>query len=42
MPDDVAKRFLPQADYARAGTVDYGQMAAVQEAFSAQYLREVK
>jgi putative spermidine/putrescine transport system substrate-binding protein len=42
MPEDVAAHFLPEADYARAGTVDYGQMAAAQEAFSAQYLREVK
>ncbi len=42
MPDDVAARFLPASDYARAGVVDYEQMAAVQEAFAARYLREVK
>ncbi|NYS42692.1 ABC transporter substrate-binding protein, partial [Pseudomonas syringae pv. actinidiae] len=34
--------FLPDSDYARAGVVDYQRMAAVQEAFAARYLREVK
>ncbi|AVB18319.1 ABC transporter substrate-binding protein [Pseudomonas syringae pv. theae ICMP 3923] len=42
MPADVAAQFLPDSDYARAGVVDYQRMAAVQEAFAARYLREVK
>jgi putative spermidine/putrescine transport system substrate-binding protein len=42
MPADVAAQFLPDSDYARAGVVDYQHMAAVQEAFAARYLREVK
>jgi putative spermidine/putrescine transport system substrate-binding protein len=42
MPADVAAQFLPDSDYARAGVVDYQHMAAVQEAFSARYLSEVK
>ncbi|MDE2368431.1 MAG: ABC transporter substrate-binding protein [Burkholderiales bacterium] len=39
---DAAAHFLPAADYARAGTIDYGRMAAVQKAFSERYLREVQ
>jgi len=42
MPADVAAQFLPDSDYARAGVVDYQKMAAVQEAFAARYLSEVK
>ncbi len=42
MPADVAAQFLPDSDYARAGVVNYEQMAAAQEAFSARYLKEVK
>lgn len=42
MPADVAAQFLPDSDYARAGVVDYEKMAAVQEAFAARYLNEVK
>lgn len=42
MPADVAARFLPESDYARAGVVDYQKMAAVQEAFAARYLKEVR
>ena len=42
MPADVAAQFLPDSDYARAGVVDYQKMAAVQEAFAARYLNEVK
>nr|BFE97099.1 hypothetical protein GCM10020185_76350 [Pseudomonas brassicacearum subsp. brassicacearum] len=33
MPADVAAQFLPDSDYARAGVVNYEQMAAAQEAF---------
>ena len=36
------QQFLPASDYARAGVVDYQKMAAVQEAFAARYLNEVK
>lgn len=42
MPAEVAAQFLPDSDYARAGVVDYEKMAAVQEAFAARYLSEVK
>nr|WP_235507238.1 ABC transporter substrate-binding protein [Acidovorax sp. Leaf78] len=42
MPKEVQARFLPASDYARAKTVDYGRMAAVQKAFSDRYLAEVK
>jgi len=42
MPTEVAAQFLPDSDYARASVVDYQKMAAVQEAFAARYLNEVK
>ncbi|WP_145247794.1 ABC transporter substrate-binding protein [Pseudomonas oryzihabitans] len=42
LPAEVKARFLPDADYARAGTVDYGHMAAVQEAFAKRYQAEVR
>ncbi len=42
MPAEVAAQFLPDSDYARAGVVDYEKMGAVQEAFAARYLNEVK
>jgi len=42
MPKEVQARFLPASEYARAKTVDYGRMAAVQKAFSDRYLAEVK
>ena len=42
MPKEVQARFLPASEYARARTVDYGRMAAVQKAFSDRYLAEVK
>lgn len=41
MPKDVAAKFLPEKDYARAHTVDYEKMAAVQKAALGQYLNEV-
>ena len=40
LPDDVAKKFLPASDYARAKSVDWGQYAAVQKAFVDRYLAE--
>lgn len=42
MPKDVAAKFLPAADYARAHTVDYEKMAAVQKAALGRYLNEVR
>ena len=42
MPKEVQARFLPAGDYARAKTVDYAKMAAVQKAFSDRYLKEVQ
>ncbi|TDT87695.1 putative spermidine/putrescine transport system substrate-binding protein [Azorhizobium sp. AG788] len=42
LPKEVADRFLPAADYARAKAVDYGKMEAVQKGFSDKYLSEVK
>jgi putative spermidine/putrescine transport system substrate-binding protein len=38
---DAQKKFLPASEYARAGTVDYGKMAAAQRAFSERYAKEV-
>ncbi len=38
VPKDVAARFLPASDYARARAVDYAKMAAVQKSFTDQYL----
>jgi len=42
MPADVQARFLPASEYARARTIDYSKMAAVQKAFSDRYLKEVQ
>ena len=39
---EVQSRFLPSSEYARAKTVDYSRMAAVQKAFSDRYLKEVQ
>jgi putative spermidine/putrescine transport system substrate-binding protein len=41
MPAEVAAKFLPESDYARAHTVDYGHMAEVQRAFADRYQAEV-
>lgn len=38
---DAQKKFLPAEDYARAGTVSYEQMAAMQRPFSERYAKEV-
>lgn len=40
LPAEVAERFLPAEDYARAMTVDYGRMAEVQAAFAERYRNE--
>ncbi|SDE16176.1 ABC transporter substrate-binding protein [Rhodospira trueperi] len=42
MSEEAAAKFLPDTDYARAAPVDYGRMAAVQEAFKERYLNEVR
>ena len=41
MPADVAARFLPASDYARARPIDIPAMVAAQEAFVARYRAEV-
>lgn len=40
LPAEVAERFLPAEDYARARTVDYAAMAAAQAAFAERYRTE--
>lgn len=42
LPAEVAAKFLPAEDYARARAVDYGRMAEVQSAFADRYLAEVR
>jgi putative spermidine/putrescine transport system substrate-binding protein len=42
LPEAVAARFLPAADYERAKSVDWGQMAGVQKAAVDRYLSEVR
>lgn len=39
---EVKARFLPDADYARAKTVDWGKAEMVQKAFSDRYLAEIR
>lgn len=39
---EVAARFLPASDYARARPVDFGKMAAGQQAFGQQYLQTMQ
>lgn len=36
---DIAAKFLPASEYARAKSVDFGKMAAGQQAFGQQYLQ---
>ncbi|MGS1028401.1 ABC transporter substrate-binding protein [Burkholderia glumae] len=38
----LAAKFLPASDYARARTVDFDKMAAVQQAFGQQYLQAMQ
>jgi len=40
LPETVKSRFLPDADYARAKSVDWGQMESVQKTFTDRYLAE--
>ena len=42
MSAEAASKFLPAADYERATPLDYGKMAAVQNAFKERYLNEVR
>ncbi len=42
MSKEAAAKFLPASDYARAKPLDYGKMAAVQNAFKERYLDEVR
>ncbi|MEO1491357.1 MAG: ABC transporter substrate-binding protein [Pseudomonadota bacterium] len=42
LPEEVASRFLPAEDYARATPVDYAKMEQVQKGFGERYLSEVK
>ncbi|WP_438765721.1 ABC transporter substrate-binding protein [Kushneria sp. TE3] len=39
--EEAQAKFLPESDYARAETVDYGHMAEVQRDFANRYAREV-
>ena len=41
MSAEAQKKFLPESEYARAGTVDYVKMAEGQRAFSQRYAKEV-
>ena len=41
LPEEVAARFLPDSEYARATPVDYAAMEAAQAAFGERYLAEV-
>src|SRR6202158_587512 len=42
LPPAVKARFLPDSDYARAKTVDWGEMATYEKAFADRYLTEVR
>src|SRR5438876_437936 len=42
LPAAVKARFLPDSDYARAKTVDWGDMATYEKAFADRYLTEVR
>ena len=42
LPQSLQDKFLPAADYARAKSVDWAKMEAVQNAFTARYLAEVR
>lgn len=39
---EVAKKFLPESDYARAKPIDYAKMAVVQDTFRDRYRNEVR
>ncbi|WP_209017358.1 ABC transporter substrate-binding protein [Roseibium aggregatum] len=42
LPKEVAAKFLPASDYARAAAVDYAHMERAQAGFGERYLNEVK
>ena len=42
LPEAVKKKFLPDSDYARAKSVDWGQMENMQKGFVDRYLAEVR
>jgi putative spermidine/putrescine transport system substrate-binding protein len=42
LPADVRAKFLPDADYARAKSVDWAKMETVQKSFVDRYLAEVR
>jgi putative spermidine/putrescine transport system substrate-binding protein len=42
LPQAVKSKFLPDADYARANSVDWAKMESVQNAFTTSYLAEVR
>ncbi|MCA1971394.1 MAG: ABC transporter substrate-binding protein [Caenispirillum sp.] len=42
MSAEAKEKFLPESEYARAGTVDYGLMAEAQKPFQDRYLNEVR
>jgi putative spermidine/putrescine transport system substrate-binding protein len=42
LPDAVKNKFLPDGDYARAKSVDWGEMENVQKGFVDRYLAEVR
>ena len=42
LPEVVKAKFLPDSDYARAKTVDWGQMESMQKGFVERYLAEVR
>jgi putative spermidine/putrescine transport system substrate-binding protein len=42
LPADVAAKFLPDSDYARAKPIDYARMEVVQKAFADRYPAEVR
>src|SRR5512144_2830212 len=42
LPDEVSKKFLPASDYARAKSVNWGELSTVQKGFVDRYLAEVR
>ena len=42
LPSDVKAKFLPDSDYARAKSVDWARMEAVQKGFTDRYLAELR
>ena len=42
LAEAVKAKFLPDSDYARAKSVDWGAMESVQKAFVDRYLAEVR